>query len=145
MKVLTLLLVPEIMARPFCSARFGSTVSQLGRVVSVEVRLVATEKMLRCIEVRGCKPTLLAMATREDREFWVYRSDRDVSCCSWLAVRTPDDVAAAKGEMESQVGVVRYVCCFLRHRCSTNKRRRSTNQATMHVIGEVRFAAGVAL
>ncbi len=51
MKVLTELLVPEIIARPFCSARFGSTVSQLGRVVSVDVRLVATAKMLGCVEV----------------------------------------------------------------------------------------------
>jgi hypothetical protein len=67
-RVLTLLLVLEITARPFASARFGLTVSQLGRAVSADVRLVATEKMLRCMEVRGCKPTLLAMVTRMARE-----------------------------------------------------------------------------
>ena len=102
-----LLLVPEITARPFCSARFGATVSQLGRVVSVEVRLVATEKMRRCIDVKGCKPTLLAMMAREDRELLLYRSERGVFCYSELALRTPSGVAAAKGELQSQVGVVR--------------------------------------
>jgi hypothetical protein len=57
----------DMRARPFCSARLGSTVSQLGSAMSGEVRKVATEKMLRCMEVTGCKPTLLVMVTRKDR------------------------------------------------------------------------------
>ena len=106
-RVLTLLLVPETTARPFCSARLGSTVSQLGSLVSVEVRLVAREKTLRCMEVRGCKPTLLAMAKQEAQEFQLYRSECGVVSCSRSALRTPSGVAAANGELKSQVGVVR--------------------------------------
>ena len=78
--------------------------SQLGSLVSAEVRLVAREKMLRCIE---CKPTLLDMAKQEEWEIQLYRSDRGVMCCSGMALKTPSGVAAAKGELEPQVGVVR--------------------------------------
>lgn len=85
-----LLLVPEITARPFCSARFGSTVSQFGRVVSVEVRLVATERMLRCMDVKGCKPTLLAMVAREDRELLLYQSERGVVDCFRQGVKNAE-------------------------------------------------------